>query len=113
MATYNYEQLIKPKQPIAQINASHSSLVAKKISCDEMSGLHPTIYLAKGAKVMLTMNLWANVGLCNGATGKVIDIIYENGHNPPDLPIAVVVQYDDYTGLLSVICFHHVYLYVQ
>lgn len=37
---------------------------------------------------MLTMNLWANVGLCNGATGKVIDIIYENGHNPPDLPIA-------------------------
>ena len=47
---------------------------------------------------MLTMNLWANVGLCNGETEKVIDIIYENGHNPPDLPIAVVVQFDDYRG---------------
>ena len=98
VATNNYEQLIKTAQPIAQINASHSPLEAKKMPCDEMSGLHPTIHLAKGAKVMLTMNLWANVGLCNGATGKVIDIIYENGHNPPDLPIAVVVQCDDYRG---------------
>ena len=88
---HNYEQFIKSEQPIAQINACHSSLEAKKMPCDEMSGLHPTIYLAKGAKVMLTMNLWANVGLCNGATGSVIDIICENGHNPPDLPIAVVV----------------------
>ena len=87
VATYNYEQLVKTAQSIAQTNPSHSSLQAKKIPCDEMSGLHPTVYLAKGAKVMLTMNLLANVGLCNGATGKVIDIIYENGHNPPDLQI--------------------------
>lgn len=32
---------------------------------------------AKDATVMLTMNLWAAVGLCNGATGTVIDIIYD------------------------------------
>ena len=63
-----------------------------------MSGLEPTIFVAKGAKVMLTMNLWASVGLCNGANGTVRDIIYEFNHHPPDLPIAAVVQFDDYRG---------------
>ena len=29
---------------------------------------------------MLTMNLWVSVGLCDGATGTVIDIIYEINH---------------------------------
>lgn len=45
-----------------------------------MSGLEPAVFLAKGAKVMLTMNLWVSVGLCDGATGTVIDIIYEINH---------------------------------
>ena len=38
------------------------------------------------------MNLWSSVGLCNGATGTVVDIIYQNNHQPPDLPIAVTVE---------------------
>ena len=60
-----------------------------------MSGLEPAVFLAKGAKVMLTMNLWISVGLCDGATGTVIDIIYEINHQPPELPIAVGVKFDD------------------
>ena len=63
-----------------------------------MSGLQPVIYLAKQAKVMLTMNLWPSVGLCNGATGIVIDIVYQTGHAPPSLPIAVIVKFDQYRG---------------
>ena len=47
---------------------------------------------------MLTMNLWAEVGLCNGATGKVIDIVYADNHSPPNLSTAVIVQFDRYTG---------------
>jgi len=47
---------------------------------------------------MLTMNLWPEVGLCNGATGKVVDIILAENHSPPDLPIAVMVKFDHYTG---------------
>ena len=58
-----------------------------------MSVLEPVVFLAKGARVMLTMNLWASVGLCNGATGTVVDIIYQNNHQPPDLPIAVMVEF--------------------
>lgn len=63
-----------------------------------MAGLVPTLFLAKQASVMLTMNLWSEVGLCNGATGRVIDIIYADYDCPPNLPIAGIVQFDYYTG---------------
>ena len=43
-------------------------------------------------------NLWPSVGLCNGSTGIVVDIIYETDHQPPLLPIAVVVKFDKYSG---------------
>ena len=65
---------------------------------DEMSGLEPTMALAKSSKVMLYMNLWTSVCLCNGATETVIDIIYGINHQPPDLLIAVVLKCDDYRG---------------
>ena len=71
VANYNHEQLTKLEHPIAHINAHHSSEMAKKIPSDDMSGLEPIVFLAKDARVMLTMNLWSTVGLCNGATGKV------------------------------------------
>jgi hypothetical protein len=62
-----------------------------------MSGLEPVVFLAKGARVMLTMNLWSSVGLCNGATGRIVDIIHQNNHEPPDLPI-VVIEFENYRG---------------
>ena len=65
---------------------------------DEMSGLEPVVFLAKGARVMLTMNLWSSVGLCNGATGTVVDIIFQNNQSPPSLPIAVIVMLNNYRG---------------
>ena len=63
-----------------------------------MSGLEPVVFLAKGAHVMFTLNLWIYVVLCNGATGTVVEFIYAINHQPPDLPIAVIVMFDDYTG---------------
>ena len=98
VANYNHEQLTKLEHPIANINARHSSEVAKKISPDSMSGLEPILFLAKGARVMLTMNLWPSVGLCNGATGTVVDIIFQSNHQPPDLPVAVIVEFENYRG---------------
>ena len=61
-----------------------------------MYGLEPTLLISKNALVMLTMNLWPSVGLCNGATGTVVDIIYTTPHNPPDLSVAVIVNFDNY-----------------
>ena len=56
------------------------------------------LYLAKGARVMLTMNIWANVGLCNGALGTVKNFVYAEGQVPPTLPISVLVQFDEGCG---------------
>ena len=44
------------------------------------------------------MNLWADVGLCNGATGAVLDFFYANNQQPPDLPVAAIVKFDDCKG---------------
>lgn len=100
VATDNFNRLKELNEPIVQINAQHSNSQAKHLSPDDFGGLQPVIYLSKGARVMLTRNLWTEVGLCNGAIGTVIDIIYAPGHEPPVLPIAIMVQFDenDYSG---------------
>ena len=83
---------------ILQLKQPHSSSQVAKIHPQDMNGLEPSLLLSKGAFVMLTMNIWPAVGLCNGSTGKIVDIIYHPSHQPPDLPIAVIVQFDDYIG---------------
>ena len=60
-----------------------------------LGSLEPVVFLAKGAHVMLTLNLWIYVVLCNGATGTVVEFIYAINQQPPDLPIAVIVMFDD------------------
>ncbi len=54
-------------------------------------------HLAHGARVMLTSNLWVEMGLVNGAMGTVHAICYRRG-GPPDLPVAVMVHFDTYSG---------------
>ena len=98
VAAYNHQELLKLSQPVACIQACHSSPTAKSLPSDEMSGLVPILFLARNASVMFTMNLWREVGLCNGATGKVVDLRFAENHSPPDLPIAVTVKFDYYTG---------------
>ena len=100
VATDNYSKLCELGQPIIVINAQHNNSKAKLLSAEEMGGLQPTLHLCKNARVMLTRNLWTEVGLCNGAIGTVLDIIYAEGNSPPVLPIAIIVQFDekDYSG---------------
>ena len=98
LANYNYDQLVKLQEPVAKITAKHSSVAAKKINPDDFLGLQPLVFLAKGATIMLTMNLWPAVGLYNSATGTVVDFLYHNNQQPPELPIAVVVKFDIYRG---------------
>ena len=64
----------------------------------EFSSLQPKLLVAKGTRVMLTVNLWPSVGLYNGSTGSVVDIIYEPNTQPPSLPVAVIVKFDSFSG---------------
>ncbi len=73
----------------------NSNPKAKNLSADDMGGLQPTLPLCKNARVMLTRNLWTEAGLCNGTMGTVKHILYNKSQNPPDLPVIVVVQFDE------------------
>ena len=98
VAEYNANKLRASGQPIAVIRAVHTGPDASRASMDEAGGLEPVVCLAHGARVMLCANLWVEVGLVNGALGTVVAICYENDRRPPDLPVAVTVRFDSYTG---------------
>jgi len=98
VAKYNFDKLTKLATPIARMSAVHSGRNAKAATSDDAGGLDSVIFLARGAAVMLTCNLWQEVGLCNGATGVVQDLIFHPDRPPPCLPIAALVQFPHYTG---------------
>ena len=94
---YNVAQLQASGQPIATIKVVHTGPNAAKAPADDAGGLEAVVCLAKSARVMLTSNLWVDVGLVNGAMGTVEAICYRTG-GPPDLPIAVMVRFDSYSA---------------
>ena len=94
---HNVAKLQASGQPIATIKAVHTGANAGKASPDDASGLEAIVCLAKSARVMLTSNLWVDVGLVNGAMGTIEAICYRSG-GPPDLPLAVMVKFDHYSG---------------
>ena len=94
---YNVSQLRASSQPIATIKAVHTGANASTVPADDAGGLEAVICLARSARVMLTSNLWVDVGLVNGAMGTIRAICYRSG-GPPDLPISVMVHFDNYSG---------------
>jgi ATP-dependent DNA helicase PIF1 len=84
--------------PVAKISAVHTGGgEAKKANSDVAKGLEAMLLLAKGARVMLTANVWTEGGLVNGSMGTIHDIIFvETG--PPSLPAVVFVKFDLYVG---------------
>ena len=94
----NVTRLHSSNQAIATIKAVHTGPGAAKASSDDASELEPVICMAHGARVMLIANLWVDVGLLNGAMGTIVTICYRTAQAPPNLPIAVTVHFDSYTG---------------
>lgn len=95
---HNVSKLHASGQPVATIKAIHSGPGASKASSDDAGGLEPVVFLTKGARVMLTSNLWVDMGLVNGAIGTVQAICYKDSQAPPSLPVAVTVLFDHYSG---------------
>lgn len=47
---------------------------------------------------MLKVNLWTEVGLVNGSVGTVQEILFEENQHPLSLLIAILVEFNRYTG---------------
>lgn len=95
---YNIKKLISLNVPIARIRAEDTSRNTARISPDNAGGLIPELLLGTGARVMLTRNLSTKHGLINGSFGTIKAILYEENVNPPNLPKAVIVEFDDFNG---------------
>lgn len=95
---YNTNKLHACGQPVATIKAVHTGPNASKASSDDAGGLQPVLCIARGARVMLSANLWVDMGLVNGAMGTIQSICYHEGGAPPDLPIVVTILFDKYAG---------------
>ena len=95
---HNITRLHASGHPVAIIKAVHSGPNASKASSEDAGGLESIVCLAHNARVMLTSNLWVDMGLVNGAMGTVMAICYRSGESPPNLPIAVTVRFDSYRG---------------
>jgi ATP-dependent exoDNAse (exonuclease V) alpha subunit len=64
----------------------------------EFQGLARSILVGRGQRVMLTVNIRTRVGLVNGATGTVVDVVYRPDTQSPALPEFVIVAFDRYSG---------------
>jgi len=76
-------------------------------SSDQFRGLSNHIYLAIGANVVITANIWKRAGITIGSKGRVVDIIYRNISSVlPDLPDIINIDLEQYTGPPSFEEFH-------
>ena len=94
----NHEVLTASKSKIALIESENSCAAARRMKADDFMQLELHLFLAVGATVMCTSNSSPLDGLCNGAVGKVMDMVWSEGSAPPSLPCAVYVDFPGYTG---------------
>ena len=96
---HNVNKLHANGHPIATIKAVHTGPNVAKAPADGAGGLEPVICLAHSARVMLTSNLWVEVGLVNGAMGTIqATYLLPYWWTTGLLPIAVMVKFDKYSG---------------
>jgi hypothetical protein len=112
----NVVKLHELNQPCARVTARHDGgHAAARAPADEAGGLETHTLLAKGAKVMITRNIWQTegalsyafphsslfrhtelvflhcLGLVNGAAGLIEDVVWPPGSSRSELPLAVLV----------------------
>ena len=98
VAERNIHCIKSVNNPIVQINAEHTGK-GSIASSNQSNGLEKRVYLCIDAKIVLTKNLLQTAGLCNGTTGIVKDIIFDDEKNAPGLCSCVVVDFgSSYTG---------------
>lgn len=80
------------------MDALHSGPGAKKQDVRDAGNLQYKLAIAVGARVMYVRNKWHAGKLINGSQGEVLHILYGEHNGPPDLPLGIVVKFDNYCG---------------
>ncbi len=95
---YNNMKLKELNQSIYKLIAINTPSAAKIYNSDNFNGLQNILNVCINAKITLTMNLWTNKGLVNGANGVIRDIIFAENAIEGSLPEAIFIEFDNYIG---------------
>ena len=79
-------------------SAINSNSKCSKITSDNFGGLTNIAYLAVGAEIVLTANLWTKKGLTNGSFGIIRDIIFPLNKKINDIPDVILMEIYKYNG---------------
>jgi ATP-dependent DNA helicase PIF1 len=90
----NHQEIVRLGTPIALIESKNTGKAASMKS-DKLRQLESSTFMAVGAVVLLTNNLFQAAGLCNGSIGTVVAIIYKDNEAPPQLPECVWVDFGE------------------
>jgi len=94
----NHNCLAATNQPIKKLTAEHKGRGASAATEEEADNLSAEIYICIGARIMLTTNLWTEIGLVNGSMGSIEDLSWDYGRQTDQLPSVILIRFDSYTG---------------
>ena len=82
-----------------KVPSDNNNTDAEKASSKKMGNLEKTLFLCKGAKVILKKAINNQKGLYNNAWGTVLDIIYPIDQKPGEgIPTYIIVEFPSFTG---------------